>query len=55
MPPEEKENPKIEIAAGDSIIDICPICHVKYAEKYPTNIKLTCPDCGSTFMLRVYD
>ena len=47
-----------KVAAGEEIIESCPLCHVKYSDPVATNIKQKCPDeagCGRTFLLKVFD
>ena len=43
------------VAAGEPIIQFCPLCGVKYIEPIDSIVKQTCPEnggCGQTFSVR---
>ena len=52
-----EEIPKPTLQAGKEIIDQCPVCHAKFSNKVPSNVKHKCPNpnCLCEFTIMVFD
>ena len=44
-----------EVAAGDKVINFCPICGIGFTEPVALNIKISCPEeagCGNSYLVK---